>query len=521
MMGMYFWGAVLRFLQIVVQAAPTILVGLLITGVFRRLLGTAQTRRLFGDGTWRSLPTAWLLGMLLPVCSLGVLPVVREMRRAGVSGGAILAFALTAPLFNPVSLLYGLTLSAPVVIFTFALCSLLIVSVCGLIWDRWLPAPTEPDADDLRVGYGLRRILAVGLVAVREAWSGSLVYILIGVLGAASLSVLLPCGSLQRAAEHGDTTAPLMMAAVALPAYATPMTAMMQLASMFQHGNSVGAAFTLLVLGAGANLGLVALLCREFGVRRSLCWLGLLVVIVLGLAYALDEPLYPHGVDPAGHTHAFDTYCCPFNQPTNYLQVLRREVREKILPHELISLDLLATLIVSGAVLAWADPRRRIELWLARDPQKLPRYDKVVPAPVLGVVTLAGLVALSVVGCYIYYPDPDEVFEEMQVINAEVVAAAMSHNWEAAEHWIPIYEDWSRKLEIGAVLRGQPVNGARHQCGERFRDALEQLEHAMHDRQEEARELGLVLNRAYRQLRAAYQDRIAVESPATDAAGRP
>ena len=109
------WGAVLRFAQALVQATPTILIGLIVAGVFRQLLGHSGTRRLFGDNTWRSLPQAWAVGMLLPVCSLGVIPVLREMRRAGVSGGAILAFGLTAPLFNPISVLYGLTLADPIV----------------------------------------------------------------------------------------------------------------------------------------------------------------------------------------------------------------------------------------------------------------------------------------------------------------------------------------------------------------------------------------------------------------------
>ena len=44
----------------------------------------------------------------------GSYPGRREMRRSRVSGGAILAFAMTAPLFNPLSMLYGLTLSAAV-----------------------------------------------------------------------------------------------------------------------------------------------------------------------------------------------------------------------------------------------------------------------------------------------------------------------------------------------------------------------------------------------------------------------
>lgn len=43
-----------------------------------------------------------------------------------------------------------------------------------------------------------------------------------------------------------------------------------------------------------------------------------------------------------------------------------------------------------------------------------------------------GLVALSVLGCYIYYPPPSEIFEEMRIINTEVVASASSQDWDTA-----------------------------------------------------------------------------------------
>ena len=103
------------------------------------------------------------------------------------------------------------------------------------------------------------------------------------------------------------------MAAVAVPVYASPMTVIVQVAAMFQHGNSVGAAFTLLVLGAGVNLGLLAWMSRNYGLGRTAGLLAVLVVTVLALAYAVDKPLFPEGVDAAGHTHAFDVYCQPFH----------------------------------------------------------------------------------------------------------------------------------------------------------------------------------------------------------------
>ena len=105
------WGFTLRFIQCLLEAAPFILAGLFIAAIFQRFFGAAETRRLFGEGTRAALFRAWVIGMLLPVCSLGVIPVARQLKKAGLAGGTIIAFAMSAPLFNPLSLLYGLTLS--------------------------------------------------------------------------------------------------------------------------------------------------------------------------------------------------------------------------------------------------------------------------------------------------------------------------------------------------------------------------------------------------------------------------
>jgi hypothetical protein len=64
-----------------------------------------------------------------------------------------------------------------------------------------------------------------------------------------------PANSLQHTFNYDNPLAPLYMTGMAIPVYATPMLAMSQLGMMFQHANSIGAAFVLLVLGAGMNLG--------------------------------------------------------------------------------------------------------------------------------------------------------------------------------------------------------------------------------------------------------------------------
>jgi uncharacterized protein len=508
MADIYIWGGIVRFFQSLASAAPFILVGFLIAGIFRRLMGREMTVQLFGGSSRASLLRAWGIGMLLPVCSLGVIPVIREMRRMGLKGGTILAFAMSAPLFNPLSLLYGLTLSKPLAILAFAFCSLIVVTGVGLIWDRLFPhsASEEPAAPDVR--HGLRRMLSIAVVALREAGGVSMLYILLGLLGVSLLGVIIPSGALQHAMNGDNPVAPLTMTAVAIPAYATPMLAMSQLGMMFQHANSPGAAFVLLALGAGMNLGLMAWIVMQYGLRRSLVWFGLLLVIVLGLAYGVDRPLYPTEIEAADHTHAFDIYCRPFTEGTTKIaETAISKLKRDIQPYELYAATCLGVICVIGLILNLVDRKQRVEEWLERRPP-LPtasRFDIVLPGPVLGGIALVGLIVTSVVGCYAYYPSPQEVVEEMSVAKAEALGAALSGDVTHAKYWIEVYDDWSRKLEVGAFLRDWQLSDYHRMKASLLREQLELLKHEIEDREmENVRMMVAMIGRSQLRLNRAF-----------------
>jgi uncharacterized membrane protein YraQ (UPF0718 family) len=247
------------------QGAPFILTGLCIAAVLDKLLGRVHTRRLFGSNSQSSLVQSWLIGMIFSGCSLGVIPVCRQLRASGIAVGTIFAFALSSPLFDPLSILYGLTLSKPLSIMAFAACSLVVVMLSGGLFDRLFPGTELPVVEPPAPPSGAKRMLAIAVAMAREAVSSTAALIGVGLLGVGILAALLPPGTLQNVLGHDNRAAPLLMTAVALPAYATPMTVVGQLGSMFQHGNSIGAAVVLLSFGAGMNLGLVAWMWPTYG----------------------------------------------------------------------------------------------------------------------------------------------------------------------------------------------------------------------------------------------------------------
>lgn len=510
-MDAIFWGGLQRFIEALTEAAPTILVGLVVAAILQRLLGSTGTRKLFGHGTRWALPRAWAIGMLLPVCSLGVIPVARQLRRAGLSAGTILAFALTAPLFNPLSVLYGLSLSEPVVIFSFATASLLVVTVVGVLFDRLFPGNAEPEPEAAPVRSGPRRMIALVASGAREMAGPSTGDILIGLLGVVALSAVLPPGSLMSRMERSNPYAAIEMTAAAIPAYATPMVAMSQLGSMFQHGNSVAAAFVLLTFGAGLNLGLLAWICRTYGLKRSALWMFGLLVSVLGLALLMAEPLTPRGVQPAGHTHAFDIYCNPFHPGTASFAEVARKLSEEVMSHELKAVGVLAALGIVGLGLGRLDRRWRLEDWLEQVPdpsagsRERPRFDVAIPGAMLGGIALLGLIVFSVMACYTYYPPPEQIFDDLNIIKTEVLSAALAGQVQHAEYFIPLYQDWTRRLQVSVYLREGHLSPYRRMKARVLIDKVERLKHAVQEGDnQEVRQYFDAVTQAHRRMRRSY-----------------
>ncbi|QEG40843.1 permease [Roseimaritima ulvae] len=483
-------GGLIRVAQGFISAAPTLLVGLLIAAILRYYLGKSGTRRLFGGDSLRSLPQSWLIGMLLPVCSIGVLPILIQMRRFGVKPGAMSAFALSAPLFNPLSLLYGLTLSRPLVIILFAVGSLIIVTALGLLWDALArreqrEEPSEDDDTDPGL-IGTRRLLATVVQMARDASGKPLALTLLALSGLAVLAAVLPYSSMQHSVERDDPLAPLTMLLVALPVYATPMLAMSQLGMMFQHANSPGAAFTLLILGTGMNLATPYWFGKHYGRKSAAMWLAGLLLIVLGISYGINKPLVPPGVSPAGHTHAFDIYANPLPSVSQNLWATSKEALTKQLDIAgLISLAALAGLAIMGITFrVFGFDEARLSVAAPDQPAAAPtrKFDIIVPRGVLGATMLGCLVALSVVACYAYYPSPEECLEEIWLARTECLSAANSGDKDHALFWLPVWEEWSRRMEVGTFLRRGELRRYQSMQGYLIRKKLELLEHELeHD----------------------------------------
>jgi hypothetical protein len=134
------------------------------------------------------------------------------------------------------------------------------------------------------------------------------------------------------------------------------------------------------------------------------------------------------------------------------------------------------------------------------------RIDVVVPPAVLGGLALLGLVLLSVAGCYAAYPSPADSLEAMTDARISTLSAALSLDHEETKYWAERYDDWTRRMEVGAWLRRGTLSDYHRWKTRLVREKLELLEHEVEEGDREV-VLKLVseITRSHRRMAEAYR----------------
>lgn len=83
--------------NVTAEMGPYLLLGFVIAGLLRAFISPAWVEKHLGSRGFGQVFKATLLGVPLPLCSCGVIPVALGLRRQGGSPGAVAAFAASTP----------------------------------------------------------------------------------------------------------------------------------------------------------------------------------------------------------------------------------------------------------------------------------------------------------------------------------------------------------------------------------------------------------------------------------------
>ena len=506
-----FWSAVLRIAQAMVAAAPFLVAGVIVAGILRGMVGAERTRRILGVGHWSGPLRAWGLGIMLPICSLGALPVARELRRAGVPSGTVISFVLVAPVLNPVSIIYGLSHIPPVMLLYFTAGTFIVSVGIGVIWN-WVVADKR-DAEPVRLEVAPResrhRLAVVGHTSATALVGPAFVDYGLALLAVGFLGAFLPHGALQTGLTRDNAFAPIVMGLVAIPAYVTPTEVMMHFGKIVRDGYSLGAAFALIILGAGANVGVANWLRRDYGLKSLALFVTLLIGSTLVIGLTADRTIIHGAAKATDHTHAFDpfTRLSTVSERNANLNWVYEQVQRTMTTDRSWGLGLLAIVAVVGIGLSLAGRRCSVDHLMEPDQLKphsstSPRWDRSLSPFQLCSAGILFVLASAVGGLYIFYPPSDDLIQDMNNIRASVYDAVREKDATETSRRIAQWRSHLRKLPTSVQIRFGSVAAAQRESVDEVLYSLKTLEdYVLAGRYREAITLTRYIEKVYRNCR--------------------
>ena len=284
-------------------AAPFLLLGLFLAGLIHVLVSGESLRRWLGKPGMGGVVRAALVGIPLPVCSCGVVPLTVELRRKGASEPAALSFLITTPESSVDSILLTWGLMGPVMAVArpvAAFVTALVGGVLAIVFpSHQVPAATccsGPEGPTER-GPGLWKgvllpSLRYGFCDLLDDLAGWLV---LGVVAAGVVGVLVP--SDLAALGLGGGWKPLVLALLmGIPVYLCASSSTPLAAALLLKGLSPGAVLVFLLAGPATNVASIVLLAKTFGRRFVVLQITGVVAGALATGAALDWAIGAFGL---------------------------------------------------------------------------------------------------------------------------------------------------------------------------------------------------------------------------------
>jgi uncharacterized membrane protein YraQ (UPF0718 family) len=293
--------------NILVESSVFILFGLLVSGLLRVFLNPGSVSRHLGQGRFKSVFKASLMGIPIPLCSCGVLPAAAALKKQGANNGAVTSFLISTPEsgVDSIAITYALmdpimTVVRPVAAFVTAFAAGISENLIGK------PDTTRPIVPDLscpvdgccdgqncspevhRNHHSFTEKTKAGFrFAFTDVWGDLAVWFLFGLLLSGIITVLIPESVFSRYMGGGFGSM-LIMLGVGIPIYICATASTPIAATLILQGVSPGAALVFLMTGPATNVTSLTVLTRVLGRRATAIYLFAIAICAVGFGLLVD-----------------------------------------------------------------------------------------------------------------------------------------------------------------------------------------------------------------------------------------
>ena len=268
----------LSFVHVFAMMAPWLVFGFLMAGIIAVWIPRSWVNRMMGGSSGLGgILRAVAIGVPLPICSCGVLPIAAGLRKHGAGKGPTAALLVSTPQTGVDSILATYALMGPV----FAVARPVAAALTGIVGGMVVSAVGGEDAGNVAVEeapVASRGFKAIWFQAYRRLLGSVAKPLAIGLAISALVTVLVPDNFFAEAFRGNDWLAMPVMALVGFPMYVCSTASIPIAASLILKGVSPGAAFVFLMVGPAMNAMSLTTVSALVGRKAAIAYLVTILV---------------------------------------------------------------------------------------------------------------------------------------------------------------------------------------------------------------------------------------------------
>lgn len=287
---------------LIAEMGPYLILGFLFSGLLHRWIRAQWIEQHLGAPGFRSIAFASLVGVPMPLCSCGVIPVTASLREKGASKGAATSFLTSTPQTGIDSILATYGMLGPVFAFYRVIVAFVSGIVVGAVFERFGDkfAPVIPRATARPIPKATWNESAqYGLVTLPGNIAASL---FVGFLIAGLISSLAPDNLLANI-PGGVYSSILLTTLIATPFYICSTGSIPLALALIASGLPVSAALVLLIAGPATNIATITTMRKILGGRETAIYVTSIVVVSWIAAFLFHE-FFGKEIIPLSHLHS-------------------------------------------------------------------------------------------------------------------------------------------------------------------------------------------------------------------------
>ena len=295
------------------EMSPYLLFGFLIAGILKILIPKEKVYQHLSPSSFLAVLKATLIGIPLPLCSCGVIPVATHIKKEGASNGATASFLISTPTTGVDSILATYSLLGWLFAVIRPISALFAGLFAGILINKYsdtkkdVPKTTNRyscnicEKEEMHAHTLYEKIKGVFKYGFIELTEDAGKWILSGIIIGAIISTFIPVSFISKFLGR-PLYSYIFMALIGTPLYICATGSIPIAASLIAKGMSPGAGLVFLFTGPATNTTTLLFVLGKFGKKSFFIYLFSIILWAVIFGLILDH-FWVSQLGNIGHTH--------------------------------------------------------------------------------------------------------------------------------------------------------------------------------------------------------------------------